>query len=130
MYRRYIKKAHEYCKPIYDILRRDKGQIHWLHETIKPLKFAKTKYNNNMAFEIDVVWCTLARVDIAQFYNIMRPRTFPQLCDFRDPKLKTAPNRFKVMDRTQTVELMDVYCAKNTRNTLVPLETIAAALYL
>ncbi len=92
------------------------------------MRFAKSKYNNNQPFEIDVVWCTLARVDIAQFYNIMRPRTFPQLCDFRDPK-EVEPNKFKVIDRTKSVELKDVYCAKSTK-TLVPLDTIAAALYL
>ena len=96
---------------------------------MKPLTFTKTKFHEE--FKIDVVFCALARVDIAQFYNIMKVHSFPQICDFLDKRyLNTEVNKFKIYAQSKTVEMNAAYCAANHENTLAALEAIKTALYL
>ena len=129
LYKDYIKQTAEYCKPMYDILRRNKTQIFWLHKNIKPLTFPRTKFHE--AFSVDTAFCALARVDIAQFYNIMKVHSFPQICDFLDKRyLDTEVNKFRVYDKSKTIEMNSGYCAANPENTLAALEAIKTALYL
>ncbi len=129
LYRKYIKLTHEYCSPMYDVLRKNKTQIYWLHRHMKPLTFPRTKFHEE--FQVDVVFCTLARVDIAQFYMIMKVHSFPQICDFLDPQtLKTEVNKFKVKEKMKLIEMNEGYCARNPEKTMVPLEAIKTALYL
>ncbi len=129
LYRKYIARTHAYCQPMYDVLRRNKSNIRWLLFNMKPLVFSTTKFHGK--FSVDPVFCALARIDIAQFYNIMKVHSFPQICDFLDPQYKdTGPNKFKIYAKTNSVELNWNYCAANPDRTLVALDAIAAALYL
>ena len=129
LYRKYLRRTRDYCLPMYDLLRKNKTQINWLYNNMKPLTFQATKFHAD--FSVDVVFCTLARVDIAQFYNIMKVNAFPQLCDFLDTHfLKTEVNKFKVYQKSKSIEMNKGYCAPNPHNTLVALEAIKTALYL
>ncbi len=132
LYRSYLNDAFKYCEPIIKELRRNRTNIFWLQDSLKPLRFEKSKYGD--AFEIDTAWCALSRINIAEFYNIMRPVTFPQLCDYlhKDSSniKEVPPNYFSVNTLKHWVKLFVGYCAKNTRQTLVALETIAPALYI
>ena len=130
LYRKYLEEIKNYCDPLVGQIHGNKSALTTItniFNNVKPLRFPKTKYGDE--FEVDIVWCALSKINIMEFYNIMRTKQFPALCDFLEPDAyKVQPHEFKIKDKNKTVSMYPAYCVENKNNTLVSLEAIAGSL--
>ncbi len=127
LYRKYLVEIKAYCDPLANQIFRNwsaVGAMTKILHHVKPLHYPETAYGR--AFDIDVVWCTLTRINMMEFYNIMRVKQFPALCDFLMPGSDhVEPNKFGLNDNLMNVKLWSGFCAPKTNNTLVAVETLA-----
>ena len=130
LYKLYLQEIKAYCDPLVNQIFKNESSLDAIvniFSNVKPLAFPKTTYGQ--AFEIDVVWCALTRVNIMEFYNIMRTKQFPALCDFLSPDAANVePHQFRINDFKKTVSIWSGYCAKKEHDTLVSLKTVAGTL--
>lgn len=133
LYKSYLQEIQAYCDPLIMQIYANRSALNALVDIldkVKPLEFEESDYGSE--FEIDVVWCVLTRINIMEFYNIMRVQEFPTLCDFMVPNAdEINPDQFTLTDNSQeqSVRMWKGFCARKKRNDLVPLEALAGSLF-
>ena len=114
----------EYCEDVYKSMRINISSIHTLYKSKPPLVIPATKWGQES--HIDPAWCAVARIDIMQFYNILRVKQYPQICKYQVSDSEAGPMTFRPSERDKTIRMIPQYCAKNTDNSMgVPLDLLA-----
>ncbi len=105
-------------------MKRNIFSIYTLHRTKEPLLIPATRWGGEA--RIDPAWCAVARIDIMQFYNILRVKQYPQICKYQVTDSEAGPMTFRLNEREKTVRMIPQYCAKNKDNSMgVPLDLLA-----
>ncbi len=125
VYEKYLEKTEQYCDTVYKAMIKNVSQVYSLYKSMEPLILPETKWGPNE--EIDPVWCLVSRIDIMPFYNILRVKQVPQVCQHLEAKEeKTNAYTFRINNEKKSIQMSPHFCARNAENLLVPLQTLAA----
>ena len=124
VYEKYQEMSGDYCEIVYKEMKKNVSSIYHLHKNMKPLILPATKWGPETI--IDPVWCLVSRIDIMPFYNILRVKQYPQICEHLIPLGEKGNSyTFRMDNNRKTIEMMPQYCAKNPEKLLAPLDLLA-----
>ena len=126
VYEKYQEMSGDYCEVVYKQMKKNVSSIYHLHKAVKPLILPATNWGPEA--KIDPVWCLVSRIDIMPFYNILRVKQYPQICQHLvpfDTKKGGSAYTFRMDNNRKTIQMKPQYCAKNPENLMAPLELLA-----
>ncbi len=121
-YKDYLERIDEYCEPVMTELRKNPKDIHKLMDEFESMELPETKWGEAMT--VDVLWCAMAHIDIMPFYNILRAKQFPHICNYLSGVATLRPNAFRVDLRNNVVHMLPQFCANKTDDAPVPWEVL------
>lgn len=123
LYKSYNAKIGKYCSNIIEQLKGNPGNIYDVYDSEKPITLPASKWGGSVT--IDPVWCASAQIDIMPFYNILRVKQYPQICDYLDEDPSLQPHMFRVDVKRAKIKMVQNFCVNYTGPHLIPLEVLA-----